>query len=61
MVAGGKPESKGPLGRPRHRWEDNIRMDPREVGWVGVEWMNLTQDRDQWQAVVNTVMKYRVP
>jgi len=41
MVAGGKPESKGPLGRPRHRWEDNIRMDPREVGWEGVDWTHL--------------------
>jgi len=56
----GKPEGKGPLGRPRHRWEDNIKMDLREVGGSG-DWMELTQDRDRWRALVNTVMNCRVP
>jgi hypothetical protein len=52
----GKPEGKRPLGRPRHRWEDGIRMDLREIGWGCVGWIQLAQDRDRWQAVVNTVM-----
>jgi len=56
----GKPEEKRPLGRPRRRWEDNIKMDLREVGGVG-DWMELAQDRDRWQALVNTVMNLRVP
>jgi hypothetical protein len=51
----GKPEAKRPLGRPRHRWEDGIRMDLREIGWGSVEWIQLAQDRDWWQAVVNTM------
>jgi hypothetical protein len=54
----GKPEGKIPLGRPRHRWEDGIKMDLREIGWGGggVEWLHLVQDRDRWRAVVNAVM-----
>jgi hypothetical protein len=56
-----KPDGKRPLGRPRHRWEDNIRIDLREIGWECVDWMHLTQDMDQWQAVVNTVMNLQVP
>ena len=56
----GKPEGKRPLGRPRHRWEDNIEMDLREVGGGG-DWMDLAQDRDRWRALVNTVMNFRVP
>jgi hypothetical protein len=52
---------KGPRGRPRRMWEDNIRMDLREVGWEYVVCMHLTQDRDQWRAVANTVMNLRVP
>jgi len=56
----GKPEGKRPLGRPRLRWEDNIKMDLREVGRRG-DWMELAQDRDRWRALVNTVMKLRVP
>jgi hypothetical protein len=50
------PNRKRPLRRRRHRWEDNIIMDLREIGWEGVEWMHLAQDRDQWQALVNVVM-----
>jgi hypothetical protein len=49
----GKPERKGPLGRPRRRWEDNIRMDLRKRGWEGVHRMHLVRDRDQWRALVN--------
>jgi hypothetical protein len=55
-----KPEGKRQLGRHRHRWEDNIRMDLREIGWEGVDWMHLAQDRDQWRALMDTVMKLRV-
>jgi hypothetical protein len=57
----GKPEGKRPLGRPRRRWVDNIKMDHREIEWNGVEWIELAQDRDQWRALVNTVMNLRVP
>jgi hypothetical protein len=56
----GKPEGKRPLGRPRRRWEDGIRMDLREIGWGSVEWTQLAHDRDRWPAVVNTVMNLRV-
>ena len=56
----GKPEGKRPLGRPRHRWEDNIKMDLQEVGGGG-DWMELAQDRDRWRALVNTVMNFWVP
>jgi hypothetical protein len=55
-----KPEGKRPLGIPTRRWEDNIRMDLREIKWEGVHWIRLAQDRDQWWAVVNTVMNLRV-
>jgi hypothetical protein len=57
----GKPEGRRPLGRPRHRWEDNIKMDRREVGWGGMDWINLAQDRDRWRALVNAVMNLWVP
>jgi hypothetical protein len=57
----GKPEGKRPLGRPRRRWEDNIRMDVREIGWGGMAWIYLAQNRDQWKGLVNTVMNLRVP
>ena len=57
----GKPEGKRPLGRPRRRWEDNIRMDLQEVGRGYGDWMQLAQDRDRWRAIVCTVMKFRVP
>jgi hypothetical protein len=54
-------EGKKPLGRPRCRWVDNIRIDLREIGWDGMDWIDLAQDRDQWRALVNAVMKLRVP
>jgi len=56
----GKPEGKRPWGRPRRRWEDNIKMDLREVG-RGADWMELAQDRDRWRVLVNTVMNLRIP
>jgi hypothetical protein len=56
----GKPEGKRPLGRPRHRWEDGMSMDLREIGWGSVEWIQLAQDRDQWRALANAVMNLRV-
>jgi hypothetical protein len=59
-VSIGTPEGKRPLERPRRRWEDGIRMDLREVGGGGVEWIHLAQDRDFWRAVVNAVMNLRV-
>jgi hypothetical protein len=57
----GKREGKRPLGRPRRRWVDNIKMDLGEIGWDGRDWIELAQDSDQWRALVNTVMKLRVP
>jgi hypothetical protein len=57
----GKPEVKTPLGSSRHRWEDNIEMDLREIGWGAMDWIDLAQDRDQWRALVNTVMNLCVP
>jgi len=57
----GKPEGKRPLGRTRHRWEDNIKTDLQEVGGGCEDWMELAQDRDRWWALVNTVMNLRVP
>jgi hypothetical protein len=57
----GKLEGKRPLERPRRRGEDNIRMDLREIEWGGMDWIDLAQDRDQWRAVVNTVMNLRIP
>jgi hypothetical protein len=56
----GRPESKRPLGRPRHRWDDNIKMDLRKIWISGVNWIQLAQDRVQWQAFVNTVMNLQV-
>jgi hypothetical protein len=57
----GKPEEKRPLGKPRRRWEDNIKMDLQEVGCGGLDWIKLAQDRDRWRALVNAVMKLQVP
>jgi hypothetical protein len=60
-LALGTPEGKRPLGRPRRRWVDNIKMDLEETGWDGMDWINLAQDRDHWRALVNTAMNLRVP
>jgi hypothetical protein len=57
----GKPEGKRPLGRPRRRWVDNIKMDHREVGWDGWDWIDLAQYRDRWRVHENAVMNLRVP
>ena len=57
----GKPEGKRPLGRPRRRWEDNIKMDLQEVGCEGMDWIELAEDRDRWRARVNAVMNLQVP
>jgi hypothetical protein len=57
----GNPEGKRPLGRPRRRWVDNLKMDLRERGWDGGDWIDLAQDRDQWRALVRAVMNLRVP
>ena len=57
----GKPEGNRPLGRPRRRWEDNIKMDLEEVGGGRRDWMELAQDRDVWRALVGTVRNFRVP
>jgi hypothetical protein len=56
----GKPDGKRPLGRPRHRWEDGIRMGLREIGWGSVEWIQLAQQRDRWWTLVNTEINLRV-
>jgi len=57
----GKPEGKRPLGRPRRKWEDNIKMDPQVVGCGVMDWIELAQDRDRWRALVNMVLNFRVP
>jgi hypothetical protein len=57
----GKLERKRSLGRPRSRWVDNIKMDHREIGWDGVDWIDMAQDRNQWRALVNAVLNLRVP
>jgi hypothetical protein len=57
----GKPERKRPLGRPRRRWVDNIKMYRRKIGWGGMDWIDLAQHRDRWRALVKTVMNLRVP
>ena len=57
----GKPGGKRPLGKPRRRWEDNIKMDLQGVGYVGMDWIELAQDRDRWRALVSAVMNLRGP
>jgi hypothetical protein len=57
----GKSEGRRLLGRPRRRWVDNIKMNLREIGWDGIDWIDLVQDRGQWRALVNAVMNLRVP
>ena len=61
MVLVGKPEGKRPMGRPRRRWVDNVRMDLQEVGCGYVDWIGLAQDRDRWRKLVSAVMNLRVP
>jgi hypothetical protein len=56
-----KPEGKRPLGRPRRRWVDNMKQNFREIGWDGVDWIDVAQDRDQWRALVNNVLNLGVP
>jgi hypothetical protein len=56
----GRPEGRRSLGRPRRRWEDNIKMDLQEVGWGGMDWIELAQDRDRWRALVSAVMHLQV-
>jgi hypothetical protein len=60
IILVGRPEGRRPLVRPRRRWEDNIKMDLREIGFGYVDWINVAQDRDWWRALVNTVMNLRV-
>jgi hypothetical protein len=60
-VEEGKPEGKRLVGRPRCRWVDSIKMDLREIGWDGVNWIDMAQDRDQWRALVNMVLNFQVP
>jgi hypothetical protein len=57
----GKPEGKRPLGRPRRKWVDNIKMNLRDIGWDDMDWIDLAYERDQWPALVSTVMNLRVP
>jgi hypothetical protein len=57
----GNPKGKRPLGRPRRRWVDNIKMNLRDIGWDGTDWTDLAQDRDQWKVLVNALMNLRVP
>jgi hypothetical protein len=57
----GKSERKRQLGRPRRSWVDNIKMDLREIGWDGMDWIDLTQDRERWRSLLNTVMNLQVP
>jgi hypothetical protein len=61
MILVGKTEGKRPLRRTRRRWVDNIKMDPREIEWGDMDWIDLAQDRDQWRTLVRTVMNLRVP
>ena len=56
----GKPEGKRPIGRPRRRWKDNIKIDLQEMGCAGMDWIELAQDRDRWRALVNAVMNFGV-
>ena len=60
-VVVGQPEEKRPLGRPGHRWEENIKMDLQEVGCRGMDWIGVAQDRDRWRALLNVTVNFRVP
>jgi hypothetical protein len=59
-ILAGEPEGKRPLGGPSRRWVDNIKMDLREIGWDGMDWIDLVEDKDQWRALVNMVMNLQV-
>jgi hypothetical protein len=61
MILVGKPEGQRPIGRPRYRWVDNIKMDFGEIEWGGMNWIDLAQNRDQWKILVNTVLSLRIP
>ena len=61
VILARRPEGKRPLGRPRHKWEDNIKMNLQEVGCVGLDWIELVHNRDRWQALVNAVTNIWVP
>ena len=61
MVLAGQAEAKRPFVRPRHKWEDNIKTDLQEVGWGGMDWIELVQDRSRWRTLVNAVMNLLVP
>jgi hypothetical protein len=61
IIQVGMPEGKRPLGRPRRRWVDNFKIDLRDIGWDGMYWIDLAQVREQWRALVNTLMNLRVP
>jgi hypothetical protein len=61
QTVNGTPEEKRPVRRPKSKWEDNIQMNHREIGWKDVHWVRLSQERDRWRALVNTVMKLRSP
>ena len=60
-ISSGEPDGKRPLGRPRRRWEDNVKMDFQEMGCRDMDWTELAQDRERWRALVNAVMNFRVP
>jgi hypothetical protein len=60
-ILAGKPEGRRPLGSPRRRWVDNIKMDLREIGWDGMDWIHWVQDKDHWRALVSAAMNLRVP
>jgi hypothetical protein len=60
-ILAGKPQGQRPLGRPRCMWVDNIKMGLREIGWDSANWIGVAQDRDQWRALVNTILNLRVP
>jgi hypothetical protein len=61
MMLVGEPEGKTPLGRPRRRWVDNIKIDLREIEWDSMDWIDLAEDRDRWRALLNTIINFRVP
>jgi hypothetical protein len=61
MILMGRPEGRRPFGRPRLRWEDNIKMDLQEAGWGRMDWTDLAQDANRWRSLVNAVMNFRLP